>query len=136
LLKNNRLKKLTYSITILPKAGEFKIVLDFQTGKETSTVIQLPKEFGSFSHAYRFVAVQKGKNTERYSVDIMDSSVINIQHQPKQKVSFVYTVKNALAGIKAGDIIKGYCITYNPMQQGEITVERKNERIKIKFFPL
>lgn len=96
LAQDNSVRHLNYSITVLPKAGEFKIALDFVTGSESSTAIQLPKEFGSFSNAYRYVAVQKGRNIDAVSIDAEDSSVVHLTHKPNQPLSFIYHLKNAL----------------------------------------
>lgn len=93
--QKSSISNLTYSITVLPKAGEFKIELDF-VAADATTAIQLPKEFASFTNAYRYVTIQKGKNIESVSVNETDSSVVVLQHQPKQTISFVYTLKNAL----------------------------------------
>lgn len=94
--QKSNISNLTYSITVLPKTGEFKIVLEFTTADVTTTAIQLPKQFGSFTNAFRYVSIQKGKNIESASVSGTDSSVIILKHRPQQSLSFVYTLKNAL----------------------------------------
>jgi predicted metalloprotease with PDZ domain len=94
--QKSNISNLTYSITVLPKSGEFKIVLEFTAADITTTAIQLPKQFGSFTNAFRYVSIQKGKNIESASVSGTDSSVIILKHRPQQSLSFVYTLKNAL----------------------------------------
>lgn len=76
--------------------GSFSITLDFTTGNETSTAIKLPKEFGAFNHAFRYVSILKGKNIETFSVDEKDSSIVILKHQPKQPVRFQYLLNNSL----------------------------------------
>jgi predicted metalloprotease with PDZ domain len=87
---------LTYTITVLPKTGTFNISVDFVAGNETSTAIQLPKEFGSFTHAFRYINILAGKNIEAVTVDAADSSVVLLKHQPKQAIRFHYLLKNSL----------------------------------------
>jgi predicted metalloprotease with PDZ domain len=87
---------LTYSITVLPKTGTFNISVDFIAGNETSTAIQLPKEFGSFNHAFRYISILKGKNIEAITVDAGDSSVVVLKHQSNQQIRFQYILKNSL----------------------------------------
>jgi predicted metalloprotease with PDZ domain len=94
--QKSSMSNLTYSITVLPKVGEFRIVLDFVAADGTATAIQLPKEFAGFTNAYRYVSIQKGKNIESVSLNKMDSSVVLLQHKPKQTISFVYTLRNSL----------------------------------------
>ncbi|HEX4956743.1 MAG TPA: M1 family aminopeptidase [Lacibacter sp.] len=94
--QQNRLSNLTYTIKVLPKAGQFRIVLEFIAGNESSTVIQLPKQFGSFTNAFRYVTIQKGLNIESVSYNGSDSSVVLLQHKPGQRINFDYLLKNAL----------------------------------------
>jgi len=94
--QKNSYSKLIYSISVLPKTGTFNISVDFVAGSETSTAIQLPKEFGGFNHAFRYISILKGKNIEAVTVDATDSSVVVLKHQPNQAIRFQYLLKNAL----------------------------------------
>ncbi len=52
------------------------------------------------------------------------------------KVTAVTEGSNAaLAGLRPGDIIKGYSFAYNPHQEASLVILRNNQRIDLKYYP-
>ncbi|MBX9785186.1 MAG: hypothetical protein K2X48_18010 [Chitinophagaceae bacterium] len=95
-----------YVITVLPKQQQFNISFSFKTGNTNSTAMQLPDHFGSFTHAHRFVSIQKGISIDRVQLKEDDSSVVIVYHQPRQVITFNYVLKNSLKdSLPAGNLL-------------------------------
>jgi predicted metalloprotease with PDZ domain len=99
--------------------------------------------YREYIEAGKFIPLEAWQQNTPYPLALREVPVFSIGFTTDKggldvnaKVTAVTEGSNAaLAGLRPGDIIKGYSFAYNPHQEASLVILRNNQRIDLKYYP-